>query len=146
MKYILTAALLAALTAAPLQADDKPKEKPKDEKPTVQKKFQEITQEFEKAQEPLIKEFKSAKTDEQKEAVIAKLPKVAAPFAAKALKLAEANPKDPASGEPVMFALQLGKSERAGELAFEILGETKEFPRILSMVVSESENNPAAVK
>jgi hypothetical protein len=71
MKYLLTTAILAALVAAPLRADDKPKDKPKDEKPTVQKKFQEITQEFEKAQEPLIKEFQAAKTDEEKEAVIA---------------------------------------------------------------------------
>jgi len=142
MKYALTAAALAALiAAAPLRADDPPKEKPKDEKPTVQKQFEAIMKEFQKAQEPLFKEFQSAKTDEEKEVVIAKVPKVAGPFAAKALKLAEENQKDPEIIQPLMFALQLGKSERAGELIFETQGQKKEFPLMLAQLAGQGEDN-----
>src|SRR5438067_1247835 len=115
MQHLLTAALLAALAAAPLRADE-PKETPKDEKPSMEKRFQEITQEFKSAQEPLVKEFGAAKSDEERQAVVARLPKLAAPFAAKAIALAEEDLKNPVAIRCLHFALSAGKSERAVEL------------------------------
>src|SRR5207253_4469899 len=47
------------------------------------------------AQEPLVKEFGAAKSDEERQAVVARLPKLAAPFAAKAIALAEEDLKNP---------------------------------------------------
>ncbi|MFL5342170.1 MAG: TlpA family protein disulfide reductase [Gemmataceae bacterium] len=146
MKSVLTAALLAALAAAfPLRADEPPKDKPKDEKPTAEKQLEEITREYQKAQQPLIEEFKSAKTEEEKKAVAAKLPKVAVPFAAKAVKLAENNPKDPVAIHALGFALGAGRSERAAELLVETQSERPEFPRLLIEVADDTEN-PAVGK
>ena len=142
MKSVLTAAILAALAAVlPLRAEDPPKE----EKPAVAKQFEEITKEYQKALQPLNEEFNAAKTEEEKKAVVAKLPKLAAPFAAKAVKLAENNPKDPVAIHALGFALGAGRSERAAELLVETQSERPEFPRLLAEVADDTEN-PAADK
>jgi thiol-disulfide isomerase/thioredoxin len=149
MKHVLTAAVLAALAAAPLWADDK-KDAKKDDKPSVDQQFQDIVKEFQKAAEPLGKELQGAKTGEEREAIFAKVPKLAAPFVTRALKLAEDNLKDPAAVKALMFGLELGKSERAGALLFEAKGDSGEFVQILAalsqMAMNQGGDNPGVVK
>jgi len=149
MKHILTAAMLAALAAAPLWADDKKDEK-KDDKASVEQQFQELVKEFQTAVQPLQKEMQSAKSVEERKAVFAKLPKMAAPYVAKAVKLAEANLKDPAAVQCLFFALELGKSERAGELLFEAVGDSADLPKHLAragdLAGQQDGDNPGVVK
>lgn len=140
MKRLWSVVLLAGAIVLPVLADDQPAEKK-----SLRDEFQEIIKEFREAQQPLAKEFQSAKTDEEREAVVAKLPRVAKPFGERAVKLAKENLKDPLSAQILAFALQAAHNETAGELIL----QSQTDPRLLSFTVTSmagQSDNPAAEK
>lgn len=143
MKYLLCGALAAIALALPVRAQDKPKA---DEKPSVQQQFQDIVKEFREAQQPLVKEFQGAKDDAERAAIRAKFPKIGAPFAAKAIKLAEENAKDIASLQCLNFAMQVGRSDRAAELLIEHHGERPELATLISQLAGQLTDNAAFTK
>jgi len=143
MKRIVVAVLAIAFAASAM-AQDKPKDEPK--KPTRGDRFKTIIQDWQKAQEPLRKEFVELKTDEEREAFIAKLPPRFAPFAEAAVKLAEEDLKDPAAFEALMFAMMAAQSEKAAELMAASQQEHRQFQTIVMMLGGQGENNPAAEK
>lgn len=139
MNRVLMAALAAALVATAGLAEDKAEVKP------VRDQFQEIIKDYQTAQRPLIAEFQNAKTEEEKEAVIAKLPALAKPFGEKAVKLASDNPKDPAAIQCLMFALQAAQNEQAGQKLLEMQSDPKVLARTCMQLASAA-TNPAAEK
>lgn len=137
MKRIMSAVLLA-VAAMPLLADD-----PKPEK-GLREQFQEIIKEFREAQQPLIKEYQAAKTDAEREAVVAKLPKVAKPFGERAVKLATANAKDPFAPQVLAFALLAAENETAGDMLLTTEVESKLMHSIIESAGNQSENHIVA--
>ena len=139
MKKLWTVLLLAGVIVMPVWADDKPEEK------SVREQFQEIIKDFQEAQQPLAKEFRAAKTDEEREAIIAKLPKMAKPYGDRAVKLAKAHSKDPLAPQMLAFALQVAQNDSAGETLLEIQREPRALSFTVAAMASQSDN-PAAEK
>ena len=112
MRVLLTLSL--ALGACGLAAAQ---EKGDDPKPSLADKMRAIQQELQKEQEPLLKEFQSAKTDKEKDAVrdraMAMMPKYAEKFLAAAVE----NPKDPAALQALIQAMQMGQDGAVSDKA-----------------------------
>lgn len=146
MKRLLLV-LLAVGCAACVRADDKPKDKPDEpKKPTRLERLQTIAKDLQKAQEPLRKEFTELKTDEEREAFIARVPVRFAAFAEAAVKLAEEDLKDAAAFEALMFAMMAGNNEKAAELLATTQQAHAKFAPVCSAIAGEGDNNPAVEK
>lgn len=139
-RVILTLALLA-LAAAPLAAQDKakPDDKPP-EPPALQKQFGELQKEFNAA---MRKKLDAAKDDAEREAVFENVTSVGAPFAEKAVKLAQENLKDPAALGPLTFALIVGRSEKAADLVIASFQDHKDMPAVCLDLAANAPVNPA---
>src|SRR5262249_24117846 len=93
MTRILTAAVLAAfLVAHALRADDKPNDKGV-KPPSRAEQFAQLQQDFQKALPEVIKEWRTAKDDEERNKALAKID----PFLERAYKIVEESPKDDVS-------------------------------------------------
>jgi thiol-disulfide isomerase/thioredoxin len=138
MTRILSVVLLAGASALPLWADD-----PKPEK-GLREQFQEIIKDFREAQQPLIKEYQAAKTDAERDAVVAKVPTIAKPFGDRAVKLAKANAKDPFTPQVLAFALLAAENEAAGDLLLTTEVESRMMHSIVESAGNQSENRIAA--
>jgi thiol-disulfide isomerase/thioredoxin len=118
MTRILTAAVVAALIAAPaLRADDA---KSGDVKSNRLDQVKAIQQEFTKAQQEFAKKFQAAKTPQERQELNKERP-APAPFVAKAEKIIDADAKDEAGFEALMFAVQ--NSQVANGKHLELLAE-----------------------
>jgi thiol-disulfide isomerase/thioredoxin len=106
MFRILTAAALAAFLVAPaLRADDKPKDipnKPADPKKSRAEQLSELQQDFRKAFQGIVTEWRAAKDDEARNKALAKVD----PFLERAYKLVEESPKDDVSLNTLLFTMQ----------------------------------------
>src|SRR5437899_6598675 len=113
-RFLPLAALAAVALASCLSAQDKAKPDDKSsDPPALQKQYAEIQKEFNAA---MRKKLDAAKDDAEREAVFENLSVVGAPFAEKAVKLAQENLKDPAALGPLTFALTVGRSEKAPDV------------------------------
>jgi thiol-disulfide isomerase/thioredoxin len=133
-----------ALVAATVVAQDKPKDEPK--KPSHAERFQLIIQDWQKAQEPIRKEFESVKDEDERDRLLAGLPARFAPFAEAAVKLAEENLKDAATFKMLMFAMMVGNSEKAADLLATTQQDNAQIQDVCMMLGTQADNNPAAEK
>ena len=137
------AALAAVVLALPLAAQDKPATKADDKPPeptALQKKFADLSKEF---QAELGKKVKAAKDDEAREAIFEKLHEIGGPFAEKAVKLADENPKDAGAMEALTFAVIVGRSDKAAEMIAGSLQGHKDLPGACVELARDAADNPA---
>ena len=106
MRRLLAGGLALLLTAAlPVpQPPDKPPDKPDAKSRAEQLKA--IQTDMEKAQREFISAYTAAKTNEERQAALAKQPK-REEFADRAWKLIEADPKDAVAGDALVWVLQI---------------------------------------
>lgn len=133
---------LALAVAAPAMAD----EKKDDKKPSRSERFKAIIKDWQKAQEPLRVEFNKLKTEDEKEAFIAKLPALFAPFAEAAVKLAEEDPKDPAAFEALMFGIMGAQNEKAAEVMAKTQQDNARFQAVCPTLGGQGGDNIAVQK
>ncbi|HLW67600.1 MAG TPA: TlpA disulfide reductase family protein [Gemmataceae bacterium] len=151
MKRVFQLAMLTIFVAtAGIWAQDKPKDKPDDKKTTMAQQFQTIGQDWEKAQEELVKAVREAKTEDEREKLIekaiAKLPEITKPFADKAIALAKQDLNDPAALQCLLFAVMAGQSEQAAALLVDSQMEHKQFPEVCGAMAAQGGENPACIK
>lgn len=103
--------VIVAGLSMPAWADDKPSDAPK-----LMERFQELAKSFAEARAKLENEYKSATSDDEREAIRAKFAKIEPQFAQRALRLAETDIKDPAAFDCLGFAIFVGESEKAVDL------------------------------
>ena len=130
MKKFWMAATLIVVVVIPALADDAPAEK------SMRDQFQELVKEFRKAQVPLAHDYQAAKTDEEREVIAARLPKLAKPFGERTVAIAKTDLKDPLASQLLMFALQVAQNEKAGALIL----QSQTNARVLSSVVASMGN------
>jgi thiol-disulfide isomerase/thioredoxin len=113
----LLAGVLGFALLAPAWADDKPKaDAPAPKAKTAKEEIEAIAEDFQKEMGTLQKEFKAAKTQEEKEKIRDKaLNHVSVDFAKKMLAVAVAHPKDPAVIDALEFVCA-APGEPAGAL------------------------------
>ena len=140
MTRLISLAALLALAVAPLAAQDKAKPDDKPPEPALQKQYAELQKEFNAA---MRKKLEAAKDDAEREAVFQNLSVVGAPFADKAVKLAQDNVKDPAALGPLTFALIVGRSEKAADLVVDSFQDHKDLPAVCLELAANAPDNPA---
>ena len=135
MRVLLTLSLALGaygLAAAPEKGDAP--------KPSLGEKMRAIQQELQKEQEPLLKEFQSAKTDKEKDAIRDKAMAMMPKYAEKFLAAAVENPKDPASLQALMQAMQMGQdgavSDKAADAIVTHFADSAELKGMLPMLGS----------
>jgi AhpC/TSA family len=115
--------LLAALWLAPaLAAADEKKDEKKGEPTGRAAKVEAIKKEFQDAQKAFIAEYRKAKTDEERKAALAKRPKPEE-YVARALKLAEEDPKDEAAADALAWSVEMGRGGEETKKALDLLRE-----------------------
>jgi hypothetical protein len=139
-------ALVLFLPALGAQVESKVKKdepKAKEDKPaTPQEQYQAILKEFQTAQQQFFKEYRDAKTDEERQKAFAKNPKPQ-DYAKRFMELAEKNPKDPAAIDALVWvATSAGYTPQAGKaidlLIQDHIQSDKLGPVCQSLVYSQS--------
>ena len=105
-----------------LWAGDDPKDKPKEDKPpTPTEQFRALMGELNKARQEIGNAYTQAKTDEDREKVIADYEKKPAEFTGRALELAQKNPKDQVAFDALTFVVRNTRKDAEGDKAVAIL-------------------------
>jgi hypothetical protein len=133
MRRILAGVVILALAWPALADDDKPKDKEKKKTITVPAtlvitggqddksapaakpgtpagKYQALVLEFNNAQQEFFKEYRAAKTNDEREKILREKQPKAEDYAAKFMKLAEENPKDAATVDALIWVAQRVRS------------------------------------
>jgi hypothetical protein len=119
----IVAGVVVLLLAWPVLADDeKPKNKSKEpDKQKPAEKYQALVQEFNDARQAFLKEYREAKTQEERQKVLQEKQPQADKYAAKFIELAEKNAKDPAAVDAlawvVMNTFSLGPDAKSSPRA-----------------------------
>src|SRR5262245_44668708 len=122
MRVLLSAVLAVCLCGLTTAREDK--------KPTVAEQIKALQKQFQEDQQPLIKDFQAAKTDKEKQEIIAKAQAMSAKLAEQMLALASENAKDPAAFDAAMFALQNGQGATSVKAAELIAGNFADNPKL----------------
>jgi len=142
MRSLCSAALAVCLCGLAGALDDKKA----DEKLTPAEQFKALEKEFNETMTSIQKEFVTAKTGEEKNALRKKFFELRPKYAEKALALATANPKEPVACEAAIFALNMGGGSPVGEKAAELLGSTFVNNPKLKSVLGGLGRNPNGAK
>jgi hypothetical protein len=115
--------VLAVLLCVPaLRALEDPKDKPKAEKPgTPAEQEQALEKEFSQAQQEFFKVYGQAKTDQERQDLVAKKYPKPQEYAPRFLELAEKHPKDPAAIKALVWVTRYARIGPQGNKALEIL-------------------------
>src|SRR5438445_6214873 len=100
--YRIMAGVFGSLLAGPALAEDKPKDKPA----TLAEQYQALIKEYNDAQRAVIKAYREAKTDADRQKILQEKAPSPDQYAAKFLGLAEKNPKDPLVVDALAWILQ----------------------------------------
>jgi hypothetical protein len=122
MKRFLVGVFCLLIFWSALWGADDPKEKPKeDKKPTPAEQYQELQNEFRKAQSEAIKAIREAKNDQDREKAIEIYQKKPQEFVGRFLELAQKNPKEQAAFDSLQFIIMNAPSGPDADKAVEIL-------------------------
>jgi hypothetical protein len=103
---IVTGVVVLLLALPALADDDKPKDKPKGtDKQTPAEQYQALVKEFNDAQQAFFKEYREAKTQEEKQKLIKEKQPQPDKYAPKFIELAEKNPKEPMAIDALAWVL-----------------------------------------
>jgi hypothetical protein len=106
MRRILAGVVVLLLAWPALADDDKPKEKPKEpDKQTPAEQYQALVKEYADAQQSFFKEYRAAKTQEERQKLINEKQPKPDKYAAKFMELAEKNPKDPSAVDSLVWVV-----------------------------------------
>jgi thiol-disulfide isomerase/thioredoxin len=129
LMYRLGAGLLVALLAGPGLAEDKTLAAPSDYK-ALKKEYDEAREKFTAVQKELLQAYRTARTAEDRTAVLKKLreQRAASPlpaFADRFLAFAEKNPKSPDALEALTQALTLNRARGKGSLREKVIAQMR---------------------
>jgi len=106
MRRIIAGVVVLALAWPALADDDKPKDKPKEpDKKTPAEQYQALVKEFTDARQVFIKEYREAKTQEDRQKVLKEKQPQPDKYAGKFIELADANPKDAVAIDAIAWVL-----------------------------------------
>jgi thiol-disulfide isomerase/thioredoxin len=143
MRSFLTVVMIFSLVGLSAMADDK---KPDEKKPDVKSteradRLNAIRKEYKQGNAELLKEFRAAKTAQDKTAVQDKAMTLQAKVADQAIALAVETPKDDVGFDATLFAVELGKEGPAGIRAAELLAANHlDNPKLTEKIPSLGKN------
>ncbi len=106
----------------------------RDDKPTVAEQIKTIQKKFQDEQQTIVKDYNAAKTDKEKNDIVAKFQAMQGKMAEQMLAIAEANTKDPAAFDAAMIAFQAGQGATGTKAVDLIIANFAGNPKLAQMM------------
>jgi hypothetical protein len=141
MRRPIVGVFILLLAWPALQAEDKPGQKPKELPANPAEQYKALEREFNDARQAFFKEYGAAKTDEERQKIVADKYPRPDKFAPRFMEFAEENPKDPAAVDALVWVVSHsnqggGKNSARGKALAILMRDHASSPKIAGVCES----------